>query len=118
MLTEGYFFKGVWGMASAFLDKDTRGKITLKCKNGYKEIKKLVSEDARIADFMGGASKVCLLKNPGAASKNMNLAFEESLVSNPDTSDLRRFFWEVDMSKPGNEKGVDLKELDKEKEWV
>ena len=39
----------------------------------------------------------------------MNLSFKNGLIFNPNTDNLRKYFWDVDMSKEGNEYGIDLK---------
>lgn len=114
-LSAGYFFKGIWGMAKGFLDKDTQLKIKIEPKKGYKIIKKMLSDDSRIGAFMGGTATADLLTYPGNASEPMRRAFDEALVFNSDTRSLRKYFWEVDMSKPGNEFGVQIVEESKEK---
>lgn len=97
-------------MAKGFLDKDTQNKIGIEPKNGYKTIKKMIKNDARIAVFMGGTATEDLITNPGNSSEIMNRVFEESIIFNPDTRNLRKYFWDVDMSRPGNEFGVEIEE--------
>jgi len=92
------------------LDKDTREKIFLETKSGYKRVKKFISDDSRIGDFMGGKATDDLLINPGAASQEMINAYNEGIIISKDTRNLRKYFWEVDMSKPGNEFGVEIEE--------
>lgn len=97
-------------MAKGFLDEDTQKKIIIEPKKGYKTMKKLISDDGRIGVFMGGTATADLRANPGNASEAINRAFEESIVTNPDTTNLRKYFWEVDMSRPGNEFGTEIEE--------
>ena len=59
---------------------------------------------------MGGKATADLMTNPGASSEIMQMAFEKSIIFNPDTRNLRKYFWDVDMSKPGNEFGVEIEE--------
>ena len=58
---------------------------------------------------MNGKAKEELLDNPGILSESVNWAIENGAIHNPDKTYLKKYFWDVDMSVPGNEFGVDNK---------
>jgi hypothetical protein len=104
--TSGYFFKGVWILAKKWLDKKTQKLIKIESKSGKKELLKFANDESIIPEFLGGKAKDELLDNPGIISETLNKAIKEGKVFNPDQRNLKKFFWDVDMSVPGNEFGV------------
>ena len=94
-------------MARVLIDKDTQKKIYIESGKGLKTIRRFISDDARIPDFLGGQCRLGVLANPGLASGDLNNALCKLDIESVDTDNLKRYFWDVDMSKPGNWLGVE-----------
>lgn len=107
LLSSGLFFRGVWKLVRKLLSKDTQKKISIESGSGLKTIKKFISDDARMPAFLGGACAQSLLSSPGVASKDLRAALSSLDVTLKRTHELKRFFWDVDMSRPGNWLGVE-----------
>ena len=99
-------------MMKKWMDKSTAEKIFIVSGNGVKHIKKYIPNTHRIASFMGGDCQQDLFDNPGVVSKQLNQAIRSGNIFNSDTRFLRKYFWNVDMSVPGNEFGVECSSED------
>lgn len=105
-MTPGKLFKGVFKLVSIWLDKGTKNKIKIESGNGTELLMQMMGDEHKIPDFLGGKGTHDLRLNPGTASAELQRVVEQGLVLNEDTRDLKRFFWDVDLSKKGNEFGA------------
>ena len=103
---KGYFFKGIWKMAKIWLNKKTAKKFIIESKKGSKTLLKVIGDTKIIPLFLGGECEIDLLENPGAGHIDMMTAFRDGEVVNKNVKFLKKYFWDVDLSKPGNEFGV------------
>ena len=108
-------FKAVWKLAQSWISKESRKRIIIESKKGRTTFGKFNSKKENKLESLGGTSNICILENPGNCSKELNESIAKGIIVNPDTSNLRKYFWDVDMSKPGNEFGVKTEEPKKEK---
>lgn len=93
-------------MAKVWLDKASQKRIIIQSGKGLKKILEEIPDKGKIPHFLGGECKNALFDNPGAISKEIRTCLEKGLVSNPNHEDLKKYFWDVDMSVKGNEFGV------------
>ena len=88
------------------MDKTTQEKIIIENGSGRKKIKKLISDENKVPKFLKGKCTISVTANPGILSKVLSEVKKKGLVFETDVYNLRKYFWDIDMSKKGHELGV------------
>ena len=88
------------------MDKSTQEKIIIENGSGSKIIRKLISDQEKIPKFLKGKCTISIMANPGVTSKILAKVKSENLIFAKDVYNLRKYFWDIDMSKEGHEYGV------------
>ena len=92
------------------MDEGTQKKIIIESKYGLKTLKKYITNEDKIADFMGGKCNDIVTSNPGVASEIYKENLETLCLKPKQIGNLRKYFWDVDLSVPENYLGVEIKE--------
>lgn len=91
----GFWFKNIWKVVSTWLDKDTKKKITIFSKNGYKELSKIMDPDL-IPKYLGGQCESKLTDMPGTFSQAYRQAYQNGELLPRNVGDLDIFYSNVD----------------------
>lgn len=82
------------------MDPETQKKIRIESGTGSKFMKTLISDKMRIPKFLKGKSEFSIHDNPGNVQAILNKIDSENLIFPTNYFHLRKYFWEVDMSRP------------------
>jgi hypothetical protein len=84
------------------MDKATQQKIVIENGSASKLLKKLVGDPEKIPKFLKGKSTISVMSHPGNLSSVLKRIKAKGLIFPEDDYNLRKYFWDVDMSLPDN----------------
>jgi hypothetical protein len=81
------------------MDPVTQQKIVIENGSGRKYFKNYIPDPTKMPKFLKGKNTVSVLEHPGSLSEIMKKITQNHLVFPDDLTNVKKYFWDVDMSE-------------------